>query len=88
MIGYESVTVPYRSLGWGGLRWNNSAGKAILEGSTGPDWWYAVGSFGPYNGENKILGPDGEREEIFFLLFRIFQIFLFSEKIAKKKAFL
>ena len=52
--GYEAVDAPYTGESWGGLQ-RNSDGEALLDGSTGSNWWYAVGSRSVHEGG--IPGP-------------------------------
>jgi len=40
--GYEAIDVPYSQHLWGGLEKNG--GPALLDGSIGGMWWYAVGA--------------------------------------------
>ena len=53
--GYEAVDAPYTGSYWGGLQ--RSGSSALLDGSRGGEWWYAVGSRSIYHGG--IPGPDG-----------------------------
>ena len=55
------MTVPHTGQNWGGLRWDNTQ-YAVLEGSTGAQWWYAIGSFQQFSNANVIPGPDGKIE--------------------------
>jgi hypothetical protein len=53
--GYEAVDAPYTGQYWGGLQRSHSA--ALLDGSIGGNWWYAVGSQSIYYGGGMKLIP-------------------------------
>ena len=52
VIGYQPVNISFTDNYWGGLEHNNQ--RCLLDGSVGESgeetWWYAVGSFGDFNG--------------------------------------
>ena len=52
--GYEAIDVANTGHLWGGLERSGSA--AVLDGSVNSgNWFYAIGSFAPYDGENVIF---------------------------------
>jgi hypothetical protein len=53
--GYQDVAISHRTSAWGGLAQSTSS-QALLDGSVGSNWYYAVGTSEPY--KNGIPGPD------------------------------
>ena len=52
VVGYQPVNISLTGNYWGGLEHNNK--RCLLDGSVGESgeetWWYAMGSFGDFNG--------------------------------------
>ena len=51
--GYEAIDCPHSTKAWGGLEAGNS--NALLNGSVGEKWYYAIGSYQEHSGG--IPGP-------------------------------
>jgi len=64
--GYSPIQVNHTDQGWGGLKYN-TYGECLLDGSVGipGDWFYAIGSFAPWNNGIPSWGPAKLQVELY-----------------------
>ena len=60
VTGYEAISCPHSAHAWGGLQSGHA--NAVLNGSTNDYWYYAIGSYAPWNGA--IPGPSKPVEKV------------------------